>query len=54
MLVVIATYFGFAPRLVLPLFLLTLPAAAEVVRDLAGRTRAHGSEPGWWPPRCSP
>jgi len=37
MLVVIATYFGFAPRLVLPLFLLTLPAAAEVVRDLAAR-----------------
>ena len=37
MLVVITTYFAFAPRLVLPLFLLTLPAAAEVVRDLVGR-----------------
>ena len=37
MLAVIATYFGFAPRLVLPLFLLTLPAAVEVVRDLVAR-----------------
>lgn len=36
-LAVTATYFGFAPRLVLPIFLLTLPAAVEVVRALAGR-----------------
>ena len=37
MLAVITTYFGFAPRLVLPLFLLTLPAAVEVARDLVAR-----------------
>ena len=37
MLAVITTYFAFAPRLVLPLLLLTLPAAVEVVRDLAAR-----------------
>jgi 4-amino-4-deoxy-L-arabinose transferase-like glycosyltransferase len=34
---VIATYFAFAPRLVLPIFLLTLPAAAEVLRNLVAR-----------------
>jgi 4-amino-4-deoxy-L-arabinose transferase-like glycosyltransferase len=32
---VTVTYFAFAPRLVLPIFVLTLPAAAEVMRDLA-------------------
>ena len=37
MLAVIATYFAFAPRLVLPLFLLTLPAAVEGVRGLVAR-----------------
>jgi 4-amino-4-deoxy-L-arabinose transferase-like glycosyltransferase len=37
MLAVTATYFGFAPRLVLPVFLLTLPAAVELVRDLVAR-----------------
>jgi 4-amino-4-deoxy-L-arabinose transferase-like glycosyltransferase len=37
LLAVTATYFGFAPRLVLPVFLLTLPAAAEVVRNLLAR-----------------
>jgi hypothetical protein len=37
LLAVTATYFGFTPRLVLPLYLLTLPAAAEVVRDLTAR-----------------
>jgi 4-amino-4-deoxy-L-arabinose transferase-like glycosyltransferase len=37
LLAVTATYFGFAPRLVLPIFLLTLPAAVEVVRGLVAR-----------------
>ena len=37
MLAVITTYFAFAPRLLLPLFLLTLPAAVEVARDLVAR-----------------
>jgi hypothetical protein len=36
-LTVITTYFAFVPRLVLPLFVLTLPAAVEVVRDLVAR-----------------
>jgi len=31
---VIAVYFGFAPRLLLPVYVLALPAAVEVVRDL--------------------
>jgi len=37
MLAVIATYFAFAPRLMLPVFVLALPAAVEVARDLASR-----------------
>jgi hypothetical protein len=37
LLAVTATYFSFSPRLALPLYLLTLPAAAEVLRDLAAR-----------------
>jgi hypothetical protein len=37
MLAVIVTYLAFAPRLVLPVFLLTLPAAVEAVRDLTAR-----------------
>lgn len=36
-LVVLATYFGFGARLVLPVFVLTLPAAVEVTRDLVAR-----------------
>ncbi len=36
-LAVLATYFGFGARLVLPVFVLTLPAAVEVTRDLAAR-----------------
>jgi hypothetical protein len=36
-LAVLATYFGFGARLVLPVFVLTLPAAVEIVRDLAAR-----------------
>src|SRR5262245_6677092 len=34
---VTVTYFAFAPRLVLPIFVLALPAGAEVMRDLAAR-----------------
>jgi hypothetical protein len=34
---VTVTYFAFAPRLVLPIFVLTLPAGAELVRELAAR-----------------
>lgn len=34
---VTVTYFAFAPRLVLPIFVLTLPAGAELIRDLAAR-----------------
>ncbi|HEY8154044.1 MAG TPA: glycosyltransferase family 39 protein [Myxococcota bacterium] len=44
MAAVIVTYFAFAPRLVLPVFLVTLPAAVEVVRDLVAR--AAGARAG--------
>lgn len=36
-LVIVAFYFGFAPRLLLPVYVLVLPAAAELVRDAAVR-----------------
>jgi 4-amino-4-deoxy-L-arabinose transferase-like glycosyltransferase len=42
-LAVLATYFGFGARLLLPVYVLTLPAAVEVARDLAARfTGARG------------
>jgi hypothetical protein len=45
-LAVLATYFGFGARLVLPVFVLTLPAAVELTRDLAARVA--GARRGAW------
>ena len=41
----IVTYFGFGAALVLPVFVLTLPAAVEVVRDLVARVAGARAEP---------
>jgi len=51
-MVIVAFYFGFAPRLLLPVYLLVLPAAVELVRDLGRRLHARwgGSS---WPARAS-
>jgi 4-amino-4-deoxy-L-arabinose transferase-like glycosyltransferase len=43
---VLVTYFAFAPRLVLPVFVLALPAAVEVVRDLAARIAGRRAAAG--------
>jgi hypothetical protein len=46
MLAVLVTYFAFAPRLVLPVFVLALPATVELLRDLTARITGRRAAAG--------